>query len=106
MEEVSYIESEDKLVVKTIYDATQVIEENKALRNSGERVTIGSKGQQLVLAMRIPVEHVVALRNLGYDLLSADPEESRRAMLYMQTHEADFCVTDKKMIAERKQRWV
>jgi hypothetical protein len=104
MEEYSYIEAEDKLVIKTTYDATDIIEENAALRAQAP-VTIGSKGQQLVLAMRIPEEHVIALRLDGYDILSSDPAEARRAMLYVQQHQAKFLTTDKKMIAERRQSW-
>jgi hypothetical protein len=49
--------------------------------------------------------HVVALKNEGYDLLSADPEVSRRAMLYVQQNQHKFLTTDKKMIGERKQSW-
>jgi hypothetical protein len=104
MEKLHYIEETDQLVTETIYDAEPVIEENAAIRASGP-VEFGSKGQRLVLAMRIPEEHVTALRNEGYNLLSSDPEESRRAMLYVQANQAKFLTTDKKMIAERKQQW-
>ena len=104
MEKLHYEEDTDKLVVETIYDASAVIEQNAAIRADAP-VTIGSKGQRLVLAMSIPEEHVVALRNIGYDILSADPAESRRAMLYVQANQQQFLTTDKKMIAERKQSW-
>jgi hypothetical protein len=104
MEKLHYIEDTDKLVVETIYDATDVIEENAAIRANGP-VTFGSKGQQLVLAMRIPVEHVTALKNEGYDLFSADPDQRRRTLLYVQANQHKFLTTDKKMIAERKQIW-
>jgi hypothetical protein len=105
MEKLHYIEETDQLVTETIYDAESVIEENAAIRASGP-VEFGSKGQKLVLAMRLPVEHVTALRNMGYDLLSPDPAEARRAMLYVQANQAAFLTTDKKMIGERKQKWV
>lgn len=105
MEKLHYIEPEDKLVIETTYDATDVIEENAAIRAHGP-VTFGSKGQQLVLAMRIPLDHVTALKNEGYDLFSADPQERRRAMLHIQANQAKFLTTDKKMIAERRQVWV
>jgi hypothetical protein len=104
VEKTTYIESEDKMIVETIYDPTDVIEENAALRQR-EPVTIGSKGQRMVLAMRLPMEHVLALKNEGYDILSADPEVSRRAMLYVQANQQKFLTTDRKMIAERRQIW-
>lgn len=104
MEKLHYIEDTDTLVTETIYDPTDVIEENAAIRANGP-VVVGKKGQQMVLAMRLPLEHVTALKNMGYNLLSPDPAESRRAMLYVQANQAQFLTTDKKMIAERKQVW-
>jgi len=104
MEKMHYLEHEDKLVFETIYDPTDVIEENAAIRKAGG-ITLGSKGQELVLAMRLPMEHVQALKNMGYNLLSPDRDESRRAMLFVQQNQAMFLTTDKKMIAERHQKW-
>jgi hypothetical protein len=104
MEKLHYYEDTDTLVTETIYDATDVIEQNAAIRANAP-VTIGSKGQRLVLAMSLPMEHIVALKNEGYDILSADPEEARRAMLYVQSNQQQFLTTAKKMIAERKQSW-
>jgi hypothetical protein len=103
-EQISYDQLEDRIVVKTTYDASAVIEENAILRQDSP-VVLGSKGQGLVLAMRIPEAHVIALKNEGYDLLSPDRDESRRAMLYVQQNQHKFLTTDKKMIAERKQKW-
>lgn len=98
-------ESDDRLIIETIYDPEAVIEENAEIRASGP-VKIGSKNNEMVLAMRIPLEHVEALRNLGYNLLSPDPAEVKRTLLYVQANQPKFLTTDKKMIAERKQVWV
>lgn len=106
MKQYHYIESEDKLVEETLYDPTDVIEANKAQRNSGERFAIGSKGQQLVHVARIDMDHVEALRNMGYDLLSPDPEEVKRALRYVQANENVWMTVDGKPIGERKQVWV
>jgi hypothetical protein len=106
MEKWSYIESEDKLVCETTYDPTAVLEANKALRNSGEKQVFGSKGQQLVKVASIDMDHIVALRNMGYDLLSPDPAEVKRALLYVQAMENDWMVVDGKPIADRKTVWV
>lgn len=104
MEKLHYIEDEDAIVVETIYDTTALIEENARIRAAGP-VVMGKKGQELVLAMRLDPDHIQALANLGYKVLSSDPDESRRALLYVQQHQQDFLTTDKKMIAERKQSW-
>lgn len=104
METYSYIEAEDKLVVETSYDASQTIADNAAIR-SGSPVTFGSKGQRMVLAASVPLEHVTALKNLGYDLLSPDQQEVRRALCFIQSEQASFLTTDKKMFALHRPKW-
>lgn len=104
MEKISYIESEDKLVIETSYDATDAIETAAAARAEG-KVTIGSKGQELTLAAVIPEEHIVALKNEGYDLLSPDPAEFRRALVYIQNNQQKFMATDKKVFSVHKPKW-
>lgn len=106
MEKVHYIEAEDKLVIETIYDPSAVIEQNKAERNAGLKTVVGSKGQQLVKVASIDMDHIVALRNLGYDLLSPDPAEVKRALLYVQAMENDWMCVDGKPIAAKKQVWL
>lgn len=105
VEKLHYEEDHDRLIIETIYDATPVIEENAEIRATGP-VKIGSKGQELVLGMRLPLEHVEALKNMGYNLLSPDPAEVKRAILFVQANQPKFLTTDKKMFAERKQEWV
>jgi hypothetical protein len=96
---------EQKLYEETIYDATDVVEANKALRNSGEKVTLGSKGQQMVLAARVDMDHVLALRNMGYDLLSPDPQEVRRALMYLQAEQNDFLTVEGKPFTMHRPKW-
>lgn len=103
VENTFYDEDNDKLVVSTTYDPSSVIEENKVLRNQG-RITLGSKGQQLILAARITEGDVIRLKALGYNILSGDPQESHRALLYLRDHEQDF-VIDKSVIADKKVIW-
>jgi tRNA pseudouridine-54 N-methylase len=104
VEKVSYIESEDRLVIETIYDAEPAILEAKEARDQGG-VMVGSKGQQMLKAAVIPLEHIVALQNMGYDLLSPDPAEFRRALVYIQTHQQQFMATDKKVFSTVKPKW-
>lgn len=104
MERTTYIESEDRLVVETIYDAQDALDEAAAARAQG-KVQIGSKGQELTLACVIPLEHITALRNMGYDLLSPDPAEHRRALVYIQQNQQLFMATDKKVFSVHKPKW-
>jgi hypothetical protein len=96
--------ADDKLVVETSYDAAPAIERAEEIRQSGG-VVLGSKGQQLVHVACINEGDVVRLKNLGYDLLSADPAESHRALLYLRDNESKF-ITRKDAIADRKSKWL
>lgn len=100
-----YHHIDGKLIEETVYDPSEVIEANKALRASGDRHTIGSKGQEMVLAARVDMDHVLALRNMGYDLLSPDPQEVKRALLYIQAEQNDFMTMDGKPFARTHQKW-
>jgi len=104
MERVTYIESEDRLVVETLYDAEPAMREAAWARAQG-KVQIGSKGQELTLACVIPLEHITALKNEGYDLLSPDPAEHRRALVYIQQNQQRFMATDKKVFSVEKPKW-
>jgi hypothetical protein len=105
MKQYHYDQLTDKLIEETIYDPSALIEENKAIRASGERITLGSKGQQMVLAARVDMDHVIALRNMGYDLLSSDPQEVKRALLFIQAEQNDWMTMDGKPISQRHQKW-
>jgi hypothetical protein len=66
---------------------------------------LGSKGQQMLKAAVIPMEHIQELKNLGYDLLSPDPAEFRRALVYIQNNQQQFMATDKKVFSTVKPKW-
>ncbi len=104
MEKATYIDSEDKLVIETTYDAQSAIDEAAAARAAG-KVQIGKNGRELVLAAVIPLEHITALKNEGYDLLSPDPAIFRRALVYIQQNQQKFMATDKKVFSTVKPKW-
>ena len=93
-----------KIITKTTYDVEPTFEQNAQLRASGP-VVVGSKGQSLTLAASVPMEHVLALKNMGYDLLSPDRDEMRRALVFLQSEQGKFMTTDKKVFTTRHQRW-
>jgi hypothetical protein len=95
MKQYHYDQLEDKLVEETRYDPSELLDENAAIRASGP-VKIGSKGQQMLLAARIDLDHITALKNMGYDLLSSDPAEVRRALCYVQAEQNKFLTVDGK----------
>lgn len=101
----SYIPETDKIVVETVYDPTETIEANKEARALAPKHHI-SNGKMLTKVMDIDMEHILALRNQGYDLLSPDPDEWKRALLYIQANEPVWLTVNGKPIAAFKQRWV
>ena len=105
MERSTYIESEDRLIVETIYDAEPAMREAEEARQQGG-VFIGSKGQQMLKACVIPLEHILKVKEeSGYDLLSPDPDQWRRALVYIQQNHQRFMATDKKVFSTVKPKW-
>jgi hypothetical protein len=49
---------------------------------------------------------VQRLINMGYNLLSPDPEEVRRTLLYIQSNEPDLLTVNKKPFAKVRTRWL
>lgn len=107
MEKIHYIEAEDKLVIENIYDPTATLAQNAADRAArpehGRYRT--ERPAQLVKVASIPEEHVIALKNLGYNLLSPDPDEARRALLYIQQNEPQWLTVDGTPFAKARQSW-
>lgn len=100
-ESIIYDNLENRVVTKLTYDATDVAEANHA-----DRMRRGKdyKGN-LVHAARIHMGDVERLRLMGYDLLSNDPAEARRALLYLQNNEPGHMSVEGKVFAEKRQAW-
>jgi hypothetical protein len=105
MEKMEYIDSEDKLVITTTYDPSETIDANKEARALAPKHHI-SNGKLLTKVMDIDADHITALKNLGYNLLSPDPDEWKRALLYIQSNEPVWMTVNGKPIASFRQRWI
>jgi hypothetical protein len=105
MEKLEYIDSEDKLVITTTYDPSETIDANKEARALAPKHHI-SNGKLLTKVMDIDADHITALKNLGYNLLSPDPDEWKRALLYIQSNEPVWMTVNGKPIASFRQRWI
>lgn len=104
VEQSFYDANEDKLVVKTSYDSSAVIEANKEQRDA--RPETGRYKGNLVHVGRIHNGDVVRLKNMGFDLLSSDPDEVKRALLHIQSEERYLLTMPGTPIARRKKVWV
>lgn len=108
MEKMDYIESEDKLVITKTYDVAPILEQNAVERNAAPK-TGRYKTQrptQLVKVASFPVEHIEALQQKGYNLLSADRQEVRRALCYIQEHEPHWLTVPGKPFAMTRPKWL
>lgn len=103
--EYLYDELTNTLGIRTTYDPSAVIEANKEQRALGRQYLGVGKQTRLVHVARIDNDHIEALKNLGYDFHSPDPDERRRALLYIQNNEPVWMTVDGKPFASFKQKW-
>ena len=100
-----YDEMEDRLTVATSYDAQPVLDENKAAKNSQSSKAIQRYKGEFVHAATLHEGDVVRLINMGYNLLSSDVEEYRRALMYVQENEPHLMRVHGKPFSKQKFRW-
>jgi hypothetical protein len=101
----SYDELGNRIVVRTEYDNRAVLAANAAaLQDMPEHGRY--RGQSFAHVGRIHMGDVTRLKNLGYNLLSPDPDEVKRALLYIQSNERAMLTVPGTPIAKRKQQWV
>ena len=93
----------DTLTVKTSYDNRQVLANNLAERNAQPKT--GRYKGNLVKVGTIHRGDVQRLKNLGYNILSPDPDEVKRALLYIQAEEKHLMSMPGNPIGKRKHAW-
>lgn len=104
--EYLYDELTDTLGIKTTYDPSALIEQNAAERAAGRQYLGTGKQTRMVKVASIDMDHIEALKNMGYDFFSPDPDERRRCLLYIQHNEPVWMTVDGTPIATFKQRWI
>lgn len=92
-----------QMVVQTTYDNSAIRELNLADQNAAPE--FGKYKGDLCLVGRIHMGDIVRLKNLGYDLLSPDPDEVRRALLYIQGNEQTMLTVPGKPFAKHRNKW-
>lgn len=103
VETLHYDEMADRLIVQSTYDSSAVIEANREAQKQAQET--GRYKGTLVHVARIDEGDVLRLKNMGYNLLSPDPEEFKRALLYIQSNERDLLTVPGTPIAKKKQIW-
>ena len=103
---LTYDDQEDKLTVTTTYDNTDVLEANNRQRiASPEFGRYKTSNAGLVHVGRIDEGDVIRLKNLGYNLMSPDPEEWKRCLLYIQQNEPYLLTVPGKPFSKKRNIW-
>ena len=93
---------------KHTYDPSDVLKDNKIARDHSKDLGMGrykSKNCQLVKVANIHNGDIIRLKALGYDLMSNDPDERKRALCYIQENEPYLMAVPGKPFAKKKQVW-
>lgn len=98
-----YDQLEDKVINRVTYDNSAIVEMNA--RDRFDRQGSGKYKGTLVHAARVHLGDIERLKNLGYNLLSDDPEEVRRTLLYIQSEEWKLLSVDGKPFAKKRVKW-
>ena len=98
-----YDEASDTLTVRTQYDNRSVIADNILTKNLAPET--GRYKGNLVRVGSIHMGDVVRLKNEGFNLLSPDPEEVKRALLHIQSNEKHMLTMPGTPISKKKQSW-
>lgn len=93
----------DSLVVTTSFDNRAVIESNLQERNLSD--TFGRYKGNFVKVGTIHMGDVVRLKNEGFNLLSPDPEEVKRALLHIQSNEKYLLTVTGTPISKKRMIW-
>jgi len=104
-ENYHYDEMEDRLTVTTSYDAQPVIDSNKRIKNGLNSKSIQKYNGDMVHAARFGEGDVVRLKNMGYNLLSPNQDEVRRALVYVQENEPHLMLVHGKPFARQRIKW-
>ena len=104
LETSHYDEASDSLVVRTSYDNRATLAENLLEKNAAPET--GRYKGNLVKIGSIHLGDVARLKNEGFNLLSPDPDEVKRALLHIQSNERALLTVPGTPIAKRKTQWV
>lgn len=97
-----------RMVVRTRYDNSAVMRANAAERmerTGRSKYTKASQVAGMTHVARIHMGDIERLRALGYNLLSSDPDETRRALTYLQAEESGHLLVDGKPFAKKRPKW-
>ena len=99
----TYDEATDSLIVRTTYDNSAVIANNILNKNLAPET--GRYKGNFVKVGEIHLGDIIRLKSMGYNLLSPDPDEVKRALLYIQAEEKAHLSVPGTPIGKKKHAW-
>ena len=99
-----YDEKSDKLVTQLTYDNSSVLSANIEAQKQAPET--GRYKGNFVHVGEIHIGDIARLKASGFDLLSADPDDVRRALLHIQSNERNMLKVPGTPIAKKKTKWV
>lgn len=100
----SFDELTGQMVVKTTYDNSEVLASNLEQRNAQPET--GQYKGNFCHVGSIHMGDIIRLKNIGYNLLSPDPEEVKRALLYIQSNEKHLLTVNGTPFSKKRKVWV
>jgi len=106
VETTHYDSLEDRLYKTETYDVNPVLEMNKAQRNAAPEIgKYRADGTGMIHVGRLHEGDVNRLFRMGYNVLSADPEERRRVLVYIQQNEPYLLTVNGKPFTKKRVKW-
>ena len=99
-----YDEESDKLVTQLTYDNSAVLSANIEAQKQAPET--GRYKGNFAHVGRVHMGDIARLKAAGFDLLSSDPEEVKRALLHIQSNERHLLMVPGTPIARKKTQWV
>jgi len=101
-----YDQLEDRLYKTETYDAQPVLDINKRQKNDAPEIgKYRPDATGMVHVGRLHEGDVNRLFRMGYNVLAADPDERRRALVYIQENEPHLLLVNGKPFARKRNRW-
>lgn len=97
---------DDKFHVKYEYDAEPIIEQNKVERNDFRTYKDIEMQSGLVKVASLHAGDVERLAALGYNIMSPDKDEWRRALRYIQEEQQALMTVTGKPFAKINKKWL
>lgn len=99
-----YDEASDKYVTSVTYDNSEVLSANIEAQKQAPET--GRYKGNFAHVGRVHMGDIARLKAAGFDLLSSDPEEVKRALLHIQSNERHMLTVPGTPIAKKKTQWV